>query len=128
MNSLSRKVVMVLTIIFAQSSLGTNAALKDFSNVTTKNLSRTGYYKFPDGLMIQWGWASSNQNSNWMQTVYLPLSFINNTYTILLTAMTNYQNYYVGRTVHLTYTGSFIVSANQQNSEPFYWMAIGQWK
>ena len=79
MNSLSRKVVMVLTIIFAQSSLGTNAALKDFSNVTTKNLSRTGYYKFPDGLMIQCGWASSNQNSNWMQTVYLPLSFINNT-------------------------------------------------
>lgn len=35
------------------STLGTNAALKDFSNVSTKNLSQNGYYKLPDGLMIQ---------------------------------------------------------------------------
>ncbi|KAB4766102.1 hypothetical protein GAH00_01085 [Bacteroides thetaiotaomicron] len=55
MNCFSRKLRIILVIIFLQSSLGTNAALKDFSNVVTRNLGQNGYYKLPDGLMIQWG-------------------------------------------------------------------------
>lgn len=39
----------------ALSSLGTTYAKSDFSNVGTKSLGQNGYYKFPDGLMIQWG-------------------------------------------------------------------------
>lgn len=54
MNSISRKLVLLFALIIWQSSLGTNYALKDFSNVTTKNLGQNGYYKLPDGLMIQW--------------------------------------------------------------------------
>lgn len=54
MNNLSRKIVVIIIGLFLQSSLGTNAALKDFSNVSTKTFSQNGYYKLPDGLMIQW--------------------------------------------------------------------------
>ena len=72
MKDFSRKVVIVLIVIFAQSSLGTNAALKDFSNVSTKSLSQNGYYKLPDGLMIQWGLSDVAGSS---RTIYLPVSF-----------------------------------------------------
>ena len=37
------------------STLGTKYAKADFSNAITKDLSQNGYYKFPDGLLIQWG-------------------------------------------------------------------------
>lgn len=56
-NCFSRKLGAILVIIFLQSSLGTNCALKDFSNVTTKDLGQNGYYKLPDGLLIQWGYG-----------------------------------------------------------------------
>ena len=57
MSRFSRNLVLLLVTIIWQSSLGTNAALKDFSNVTTKSLSQNGYYKLPDGLIIQWGYS-----------------------------------------------------------------------
>ena len=72
---LFKKIVFILSIAghFYISSLGTNAALKDFSNVVTRNLGQNGYYKLPDGLMIQWGnLASSYRN----RSIYLPTSFM----------------------------------------------------
>lgn len=53
----SRNIVLIFAVIIWQSSLGTNCALKDFSNVTTKDLGQNGYYKLPDGLLIQWGYG-----------------------------------------------------------------------
>lgn len=81
MNCFSRKLRIILVIIFLQSSLGTNAALKDFSNVVTRNLGQNGYYKLPDGLMIQWGnLASSYRN----RSIYLPTSFYDNKYIAIV--------------------------------------------
>ena len=73
MDRFSRKLVLLLLLVIWQSSLGTNAALKDFSNVTTKSLSQNGYYKLPDGLLIQWGTGGNGVN----QIVYFPTSFYN---------------------------------------------------
>ena len=64
------------------SSLGTNYAKADFSNVITKSLGQNGYYKFPDGLMIQWGYSST---SGIGKTVYFNTTFYDSNYTVLLT-------------------------------------------
>ena len=110
------------------STLGTKYAKADFSNVITKSLSQNGYYKFPDGLLIQWGYARDSQNSNYNQSVYLSVSFADNVYVVCTTAYSNYQQYYVGRTIDGLHESYFVVSANQQNHESFYWIAIGRWK
>lgn len=110
------------------STLGTKYAKADFSNVITKDLSQNGYYKFPDGLLIQWGYASNSQDSYHKQSVYLPVSFASTPYSVVVTAKSGFQDYYAGRTVDAFYNSSFTVSANQENKEPFCWMAIGRWK
>jgi hypothetical protein len=110
------------------STLGTKYAKADFSNVITKALSQNGYYKFPDGLLIQWGYASNSQDSYHKQSVYLPVSFASTPYSVVVTAKSGFQDYYAGRTVDAFYNSSFTVSANQENKEPFCWMAIGRWK
>ena len=55
MNSLSRKMVLILIVVFAQSSLGTKAA-----QIKEQNLGQNGYRKYEDGLLIQWGYMSPN--------------------------------------------------------------------
>ncbi|WP_363463816.1 hypothetical protein QR305_02013 [Bacteroides finegoldii] len=110
------------------STLGTKYAKADFLNVITKSLSQNGYYKFPDGLLIQWGYASNSQDSYHKQSVYLPVSFASTPYSVVVTAKSGFQDYYAGRTVDAFYNSSFTVSANQENKEPFCWMAIGRWK
>ena len=63
MKHFSRKLVAILVLIIWLSSLGTKYAKADFSNVITKSLSQNGYYKFPDGLLIQCGYASNSHYS-----------------------------------------------------------------
>lgn len=122
------KKVMTATERDVLSTLGTKYAKADFSNVITKDLSQNGYYKFPDGLLIQWGYASNSQDSYHKQSVYLPVSFASTPYSVVVTAKSGFQDYYAGRTVDAFYNSSFTVSANQENKEPFCWMAIGRWK
>lgn len=88
MNNLSRKIVVIIIGLFLQSSLGTNAALKDFSNVSTKDLGQNGYYKLPDGLLIQWGTGGNGVN----QIVYFPTSFYNTSYVVVTTAISSVIN------------------------------------
>ena len=80
MDRFSRKLVLLLLLVIWQSSLGTNAALKDFSNVSTKSFSQNGYYKLPDGLMIQWGVGGKIGD---VKTIYLPASFYDTAYNVV---------------------------------------------
>ena len=82
MKYFSRKLVAILVLIIWLSSLGTKYAKADFSNVITKSLSQNGYYKFPDGLLIQWGYASSG---SYNKAVYLNTSFIDTNYCVQTT-------------------------------------------
>ena len=121
-------------IFFDISSLGTNAALKDFSNVTTKSLGQNGYYKFPDGLMMQWGNSSTSGRN---KTVYLPISFYDSNYSVMIAMRRTTDN-----TTNLTgdiYSfskSSFVMyglfhatdSNNGAYNGGFNWVAIGRWK
>lgn len=130
MNRFSSKIVLLLTVIFTQSSLGTNCALKDFSNVTTKNLGQNGYYKLPDGLMIQWGYAPAAGGG---QTIYFPTSFKDTNYSIVTNTATNDASLTVAivKTIRYKYTSSVTIVSLQHGTaagEPWYWFAIGRWK
>jgi hypothetical protein len=136
MNDLSRKIVVIIIGLFLQSSLGTNAALKDFSNVSTKNFSQNGYYKLPDGLMIQWGVGGKIGD---VKTIYLPVSFYDTTYNVvacsgfelisevLVSAVMVYNKNKSNFTVVQRH------ASNDRNGiyttgYPFNWFAIGRWK
>lgn len=126
MYNFSRKLVVFFIIFFAQSSLGTNAALKDFSNVTTKNLGQNGYYKLPDGLLIQWGTGGNGVN----QIVYFPTSFYNTSYVVVTTAISSVMNSIVkminGK--NISYFKVYSVGPTIEAGEIFGWIAIGRWK
>ena len=116
------------------SSLGTNFAKSDLSNVVTKSFGQNGYYKLSDGLMLQWGYSSSSGRN---KTIYLPISFYDTNYSVMITMRRKEDN-----TTNLTgdvYTlskSSFIMfglfhstdSNNGAYSGGFSWFAIGRWK
>ncbi len=92
----------------------------------SKRLVENGYYRFHDGFLIQCGHPSDNQDTYGVQTIYFPHSFVDTSYSILTTADSSYQTYYVGRTICNKSAGSFKVSANQKNKERFFWIAVGK--
>lgn len=119
------------------STLGTNFAKADFSNVITKSLSQNGYYKFPDGLMLQWGKANSNVAGD--ITVYFPTSFYDSNYSINCSIMTDsdgshgniyaampwaiYSSYFKAKRRWAYTNGQF-----GDSTLPFFWIAVGRWK
>ena len=111
----------------------TNAALKDFSNVSTKSLSQNGYYKLPDGLMIQWGYATASTE---YKTVYMSTSFYDENYAIIVNPIINGTTYVViVANVRAKYKSYFQtvgraagISSIGLSTEPLYWIAIGRWK
>lgn len=107
------------------STLGTNYAKSDMSNIVTKSFGQNGYIKFSNKFIVQWGFATDNQ-TYYKQTVYLPISFLDgSSYVVVTSARSDYTDYYVGRTIASLSASSFVVSVNQANKEPFYWIAIG---
>ena len=110
-------------------------AKKDFSNVTTESLAQNGYCKFPNGLLIQWGYVSSTTG---MGTVNFPVAFYNTSYSLSFAIQHNTTSSdYASVTVAYTSvaTGSFGYKKGFVNggtgsasTRPFYWQAIGRWK
>ena len=133
-NCFSRKLGAILVIIFLQSSLGTNTALKDFSNVSTKNFSQNGYYKLPDGLMIQWG--KKTGGSSYQGTITLPLSFHDDYYSLACSAMKGNLidlsswviNYLAKTKSSFNYICTYAAEGNGTSIAEFHWIAIGRWK
>lgn len=132
MNIFSRKIVTFLIVVFWQSSLGTNAALKDFSNVTTKNLGQNGYYKLPDGLMIQWGYSTTGGSGKY---IYLPQSFFDTNFSISIVSNSTASKGVVVTMINTVSKTYFQVESryNDANTvstagEGFRWIAIGRWK
>lgn len=130
MDRFSRKLVLLLLLVIWQSSLGTNAALKDWSNVTTQNLGQNGYCKFPNGLLIQWGMSPGVLGNH--KTI-LPISFSNTDYIVTSTIQGMDTSLVMFSTVIYTkYTGYFYgwakIEAGTWTSWKFNWIAIGRWK
>lgn len=119
------------------SSLGTDFAKSDFSNVITKNLSLNGYYKLPDGLLIQWGISAVAGSS---RTIYLNISFYDTNYSVITNVVKSQ-----GATISVVSSSilsktktNFIINGTYQyengdygylqSTENIYWFAIGRWK
>lgn len=119
------------------SSLGTNCALKDFSNVTTQNLGQNGYCKFPNGLLIQWGKVSGSSVVSY--TITMSTSFFDKSYKIFATVYKPSSDsgvYSASPIDDSTKTVSrFCINRNYASGgstglsqETFDWLAIGRWK
>ena len=136
MNRFGRKIVMVLTIIFAQSSLGTTYALADLSNAISVNLSLNGYAKFNNGLLVQWGRVGGSSTASY--SVTMPASFYNTEYKIFATvykpssdsAVYSSSPLAINKTVSRFYLNRNYASGGTTglSQESFDWLTIGRWK
>lgn len=108
------------------------AASKDLSNATLiKSFSSNGYYKAPDGLLIQWG-----TNSGSYVHTYFPITFYS-LFQIVVSPNTYDNNIdsAVTRRVESSTTSGFYsrgtfshFAGSGQHSGAFAWMAVGRWK
>ena len=120
----------------SEKSTWNNKADKTLSNVTlTKSLLASGYYKAPDGLMIQWGYTTTASAT---PTVYFPTSFYATPFIVIgsikYSASNPPKTFSVSTTSMYTSYATFLKTfstegdTNSAVSEPFYWIAIGRWK
>lgn len=110
-----------------------NLALTTLSNTTlVKNLSSNGYYKAPDGLLIQWGYYSSGASNN---TIYFPTSFMS-VYSVIGTIEHSAARSSIDLYINTISISSFRArrfwidarGGEGDSGDPFYWIAIGKWK
>ena len=102
------------------------------------NLSKNGYQKFSNGLMIQWGTRVGATGG--AINLYFPTSFYNTDYNIYFTGAVNNTSesfiYAPGYDLNGKYTSYCRVLTRGINSTPaivwtrwnFTWLAIGRWK
>lgn len=98
--------------------------------VGTQDLTAThsGYVKFDDGLLIQWGYVTEAGASVWNKTVNLPLPYANRGYVSMSTlTFPNGQHYAVGNNSDLIYNQSeSAIGIWSDNGVYVFWMTIGQ--
>lgn len=132
MNSLSRKMVLILIVVFAQSSLGTKAA-----QIKEQNLGQNGYRKYEDGLLIQWGRLANLSPGS--ATIYFPVSFYDASYQLVTTMETISSEHslytalpYNKAASYVTVMRKFLLADNSitvgSSIRSFDWIAIGRWK
>lgn len=136
MNSLGRKIMFLLAVIFMQSSLGTTYALADLSNAMSVNLSLNGYAKFNNGLLVQWGRVGGSSTASY--SVTMPTSFYNTEYKIFATvykpssdsAVYSSSPLAINKTVSRFYLNRNYASGGTTglSQESWDWFAIGRWK
>ncbi|RGR94092.1 hypothetical protein DWY18_11065 [Bacteroides thetaiotaomicron] len=103
--------------------------------MSTKSLSQNGYYKLPDGLMIQWGYVTGAAT---IKTIYLNSSFLNSDYIISgIGVYYNTSESVVIAPILVSKTTSSIRMCIRYSADsggggyspwPYYWFAVGRWK
>ena len=134
MYNFSRKLVVFFIIIFAQSSLGTNAIQLESQNLWNEK-AQNGYVKYSNGLLIQWGKKTSG--GSYQGTIYFPVSFYNSYYALCIgpakgNVVDNSSwiaNYTANKVGSFNYINTYSMgSSNNTSSAEFSWFAIGRWK
>ena len=90
--------------------------------------THSGYVKFDDNLLIQWGYVNSEGSSVWNQTVNLPLPYANRGYVSMTTLTFRDNNHtinYDNRDLVYNQSESAIGVWSDTNNV-VYWMTIGQ--
>lgn len=125
------KKVMTATERDVLSTLGTTYAKADLSNVITKSLGLNGYYKFPDGLLMQWGYSNSSGVST---RINFPISFYNDNYSITMGVnggigtITSLSIIITERASTYIKVKGTMGDSSSTHDNSFYWIAIGRWK
>lgn len=120
----------------AEKATWNGKANSNLDNVNlAKSLLASGYYKAPDGLMIQWGYTTTASAT---PTVYFPTSFYGTPFVVIgsikYSASNPPKTFSVSTTSMYTSYATFLKTfstegdTNSAVSEPFYWIAIGRWK
>ena len=118
-----------------EKSLWNDKAAKDLSNVTlTKSFSANGYYKAPDGLLLQWGYITGGDSTGNI-TVYFPTAFYTVPYCVITNMAFGSNTGVASASVNSKTASYFIARKSYAQSagaypagEPMYWLAIGRWK
>ena len=124
--------VLILIVVFAQSSLGTKAA-----QIKEQNLGQNGYRKYEDGLLIQWGRLANLSPGS--VTIYFPVSFYDASYQLVTTMETISSEHslytalpYNKAASYVTVMRKFLLADNSitvgSSIRSFDWIAIGRWK
>lgn len=103
------------------STIIATASEEDNSVVTTlaKSKNSNGYYKFGNGLIIQWGLANTGG------TVTLPTPFSSTDYSVVLTRINTDTKYHSGSYIQTLTTTNFSFNGADANGSPHKWLAIG---
>ena len=128
----SRKLVAIIVVIFAQSSLGTKSA-----QINSQNLGQNGYRKYEDGLLIQWGRLANSSPGS--ATIYFPVSFYDAPYRLVTTMETISNEHSLYTALPYNKAASYVAVMRKyllaDNSitvgssiRSFDWIAIGRWK
>lgn len=134
MDRFSRKLVLLLLLVFWQSSLGTNAIQLESQNLWNKK-AQNGYVKYSNGLLMQWG---VNAGAVGFSSLYLPTSFYDTNYIVQLTGVSANTTEIIvyAPTIYTKTISSFQVGTRYIASGgeiawtgwQFTWFAIGRWK
>lgn len=94
-------------------------------------MGQNGYYKLPDGLLIQWGYSADSGSS---KTIYLPVYFYDSNYSVITNVLL-FRDEPSVFSIHIRfkYTSNFIVKNRYHNynntagdaRDGFHWIAIG---
>lgn len=94
-------------------------------------MGQNGYYKLPDGLLIQWGISPGTLG---VHNITLPISFSNSDYIITsnIQAPNTSENVMISTFIYTKYSGFFKAfvkcEAGTWSAWRFNWFAIGRWK
>lgn len=118
-----------------EKSAWNSKAAEDLANVSLGKLfSTNGYYKAPDGLLLQWGYNTGGDSTGTI-TVYFPITFYAVPYCVIATVAFGAKTGVASASVnsktaaYFTARKSYAESAGANPAgEPLYWLAIGRWK
>jgi hypothetical protein len=118
-----------------EKSTWNNKAAKDLANVSLKkSFSTNGYYKAPDGILLQWGYNTGGDSTGTI-TVYFPITFYAVPYCVITTVAFGAKTGVASASVNSKTASYFIARKSYAESagahpagEPIYWFAIGRWK
>ena len=119
-----------------QISSWESKAAADLSNVLlTKNFTTNGYYKGPDGLLLQWGTMYEGAAAS--RTVYFPVTFLATPYAIVanVTPISSTGSAAISVVIKSKALSYFTATVNYATlsdagyaKEGFLWLALGKWK
>lgn len=117
-------ILMTATAAIALAGTDTATALTAAAFAGNKSLASSGYYKFPGGLIIQWGTTGSVTSGGSLSTNF-PIAFPNSAYNAFITGTAPGSSGGATAAVTSLSVNSFTINNNINVNQGFYWFALG---